>query len=636
MNSLRILILGGNRYNLAGIQAAKAAGFITFVADGNPVAQGFKAADFAVPVDLRNVDELELAVKQHGGVDGIVSMAEVGVRSAAELSSRLALPSISREAARCATSKALMRERWKDLGQLSPDFRVVATPEEALDAATALMPFPLISKPDLSHGGSRGVRRLESMDDVCSAFEFSRSQGLPGGNVVIERCVQGTEYSAEVLIWNGATHVLCVGRKVKSPPPFRVDLIIEYPAPLTRVQMDEVAEMCHLAIDRLGLTQGIAHIEFALTESGFVLFELGARCGGGHTPQIAAHVSGVDEFIESCRMACGHPPQQGSPQTSKAAEYRFLVLPPGQLTSSLIPPEVTQCPRILDAAVTVGNGTVVAPGPVRSTSDRHGFIVTLADSHDQARSAADWASSQIQLKYADGRIASPINLQHMLTIEHPPQVCTPSPLMQEDLHNVVQRYQGRIRNHGVTLPSLASGDAARQQLRHRIHATAISKKNSAILDVGCGLGCFLRFLRTSETDCTYTGYDIVPEYIDACRESFRDAEFLLRNIFSEGIEGTWDTIVLSQVLNNRYRLSDNMQVMKTAMQLCFSHCRYSLSIDMMSTYVDYQNPDLFYYDPAEIFNLARSLTRRVVIRHDYRPHEFCVQLFRDEAPNFIP
>jgi formate-dependent phosphoribosylglycinamide formyltransferase (GAR transformylase)/SAM-dependent methyltransferase len=636
VTSPRLLILGGNRYNVSGIEAAKASGFVTLVADGNPAAEGLKAADYALPVDLRDADRLEFFVQKHGGVDGIVSMAEVGVRTAAELSWRMSLPSISRDAARCATSKALMRERWKTLGSMSPDFRIVANRKEALTAAASLGRFPLISKPDLSHGGSRGVCRIETMADVCNAFDFSRSQGLPDGNIVIEQCVQGTEYSAEVLIWKGDTHVICVGEKVKSPPPYRVDLSVQYPALLTPRQMQNVSELCDLAIDSLGLSQGIAHIEFALTEDGFVLFELGARCGGGHTPQIVAHVSGVDEFIESCRMACGREPLRRSPRTSKGAEYRFLVMRPGKLTSSLIPPVVKESPQILDAAVTLSDGTVISPGPVRSTSDRHGFIVAIADSREQAKSVADWASTKIQLEYSDGQIASPIEMAELTPHLHEITIAPQSPLKEQDLETVVQRYRGRIQNFGVTLQSLASGDAARQELRHRIHATAISSKNATVLDVGCGLGCFLSFLRKSDVHCRYTGYDMVPEYIHACRQSFPDADFFIRNIFNDGIEGTWDTIVMSQVLNNKYRFSDNMLVMKTAIELCFKHCRNSISIDMMSIFVDYQNPDLFYYNPADIFNIARSVARRVVIRHDYRPHEFCVQLFRDEAPDFIP
>jgi len=56
---------------------------------------------------------------------------------------------------------------------------------------------------------------------------------------------------------------------------------------------------------------------------------------------------------------------------------------------------------------------------------------------------------------------------------------------------------------------------------------------------------------------------------------------------------------------------------------------------MLSTYVDFRNPDLFYYPPEEIFRMAKAIAPRVVIRHDYRAFEFCVQLFHPEVEGFV-
>ena len=109
----------------------------------------------------------------------------------------------------------------------------------------------------------------------------------------------------------------------------------------------------------------------------------------------------------------------------------------------------------------------------------------------------------------------------------------------------------------------------------------------------------------------------------------------MRNIFVDGIEGTYDTVVMSQVLNNRYQKSDNLQVMKRALELAFKQTRISVSVDMLSTYVDFRNPDLFYYPPEEIFTIAKAIAPRVSLRHDYRAFEFCLQLFHMEAEGYL-
>jgi biotin carboxylase len=416
MLSKRILILGGGRYNVPSILAAQAAGFLTLVADKNPAAPGLKAADHAVPVDLNDCESLAHAVTQYGGVDGVVSMAEVGVRAAANISARLGLPSISEEAAANATSKGAMRRRWQGIGQYSADFEVVATLDEARLAVNRLRRFPLIFKPDRSFGGSRGVTRVERTEDVANAFHAAQAGGLPNSEVVIEHCVEGSEHSAEVLIWEGKASVLCIGQKIKSLLPYRVDVSVQYPAQLTAAQEASVADMCNRAVFALGLTQGVAHVEFGFTDQGPVLFELGARCGGGHTPQIAHHVSGVNEFVEACRMACGIPPSQFEPSQRRGGDYRFLVFGPGVVEQVAIPATVVADVGILDVGITVQPGDEIRP--LRSTSDRTGFLVAVGETLPEAVARADRGCREILIRYADGTTRHAAELVEFRELAH--------------------------------------------------------------------------------------------------------------------------------------------------------------------------------------------------------------------------
>jgi len=205
----------------------------------------------------------------------------------------------------------------------------------------------------------------------------------------------------------------------------------------------------------------------------------------------------------------------------------------------------------------------------------------------------------------------------------------------DDVSLVVRRYQQRIAAHGTTFASLNSGSEAKQSMRHSVHASALRGTKASILEIGCGLADFYKCLLHQQWECSYHGYDIVPEYINECRRVYPQAKFELRNVFVEGIEGTYDTIVMSQVLNNRYQKSDNMHVMQRALELAFEHTRVSISVDMLSTYVDFRNPDLFYYSPEEIFRIARTISPRVLLRHDYRAFEFCIQLFHEGVEGYV-
>jgi len=210
-----------------------------------------------------------------------------------------------------------------------------------------------------------------------------------------------------------------------------------------------------------------------------------------------------------------------------------------------------------------------------------------------------------------------------------------SVLHQSDLDYVISRYRSRIADHGPTVESMKSGSEEKQDIRCLVHSSSFLTENPSVLDIGCGVGYYYGYLKKNGIACKYTGYDIVPEYIDKNLESYPEASFEVRNVFEAGINGVFDNVVLSQVLNNRYQSSNNVDVMTKMIELCFAHSRIGVSIDMMSSYVDFKNEDLFYYAPEQMFSIAKTIARRVSLRHDYRGFEFCLQLFHDDAPGFV-
>ncbi|MBK7139348.1 MAG: hypothetical protein IPH74_10090 [Bacteroidetes bacterium] len=136
--------------------------------------------------------------------------------------------------------------------------------------------------------------------------------------------------------------------------------------------------MCQKAILLLGIENGVAHVEFAYTETGPKLFEIGARCGGGHTPIIAKCVSGVNEFIEYCNISCGLPPTDFLPKYQKGAEYRFLIFPEGKITGIDISPTIYHNINVIDLVMNAKVGDNILP--IRTTSDRIGCVITAGNS----------------------------------------------------------------------------------------------------------------------------------------------------------------------------------------------------------------------------------------------------------------
>ena len=57
--------------------------------------------------------------------------------------------------------------------------------------------------------------------------------------------------------------------------------------------------------------------------------------------------------------------------------------------------------------------------------------------------------------------------------------------------------------------------------------------------------------------------------------------------------------------------------------------RRGAALNMLSTWSPVQEPAQYYADPAVVLDFCGTLTSRVVLRHDYLPHDFTVYLYRE-------
>ena len=93
----------------------------------------------------------------------------------------------------------------------------------------------------------------------------------------------------------------------------------------------------------------------------------------------------------------------------------------------------------------------------------------------------------------------------------------------------------------------------------------------------------------------------------------------------------FDYVVSSQTFNNRLAHEDNQTLMQDILRIGYEASEKGVAIDMFTSYVDFREDRLFYYSPEEIFRFSKTLTKRVLLRHDYPLFEFTVYLYRDFA-----
>ncbi|HUQ86862.1 MAG TPA: ATP-grasp domain-containing protein [Vicinamibacterales bacterium] len=390
-----IMILGASRYYARSIRKARAIGYRVVAVDREPAAEGFADADANEVVDITDRDGVLHAARRHA-IDGIVPLNDFGVETAAAVAAELGLTGITTNAAGRATRKTSMRAAWDAAALPQPRWRAASSMADALAAADAIGSWPLIVKPADSHGGaSRGVSVASSRDELRAAVEFAQQAYREDAEIIIEEWLDALEHSVETVTWRGETHILAVSDKVKTPLPYRVDKSVDYPTRLEGRALDALRELVVAAVRALGITVGAAHVEACSTATGPKLFELGARCGGGGTPDpIVPYVTGIDMLAEVVRIHAGDPPSRLVADTQRGCVYRFLTPQPGELRNVDGLEEVASWPGVLDCAVLVTPGQAIRS--VRVGADRAGFVIAGGQTRIDAQQLADRAEQSIR------------------------------------------------------------------------------------------------------------------------------------------------------------------------------------------------------------------------------------------------
>jgi biotin carboxylase len=160
-----LLLLGASRYYQKSIQNIKSYGYKVFVIDRNPNAPGFIYADNHAVIDIVDAEKAyQFAFVNK--IDGVLAINDYGVRTAAYISQKMGLNSLSYISATIVTDKALMRNMWSIDDVPIPKYFVTDTFKEAKDRVKELT-FPVIVKPaDSRGGGSRGIKVVFDVKDL--------------------------------------------------------------------------------------------------------------------------------------------------------------------------------------------------------------------------------------------------------------------------------------------------------------------------------------------------------------------------------------------------------------------------------------------------------------------------------------
>lgn len=382
----KLLIIGASILQLPAITQAKELGYFVGVVDYNPSAIGIPFADQFFCVSTIDIEGVAKAAEEFRP-DGIMTLAtDMPMRSIAVACERLGLPGISYETAIKSTDKGEMIKAFEANGVEHPWYFILSAPGD-LQNVIEQITFPCISKPT-DNSGSRGVVLVHDENELKAALAYSAENGR-SGSVIVEEYLQGKEVSVEIIVLDGIAHILNVTDKITTGVPHFVEMGHTQPSRIGERDLEEIRDLACRAVKAVGIENGPAHVEIMLTPNGPKMIELGARMGGDCiTTHLIPLSTGIDMIEATIRIACGEKPDIER-KFNKASAIRYFDAPKGVIKSIDGIDEARKIPGVVDIVFTKQVGDVV--DDIGSSTDRVGFVITQADTAEEAVQICDRA-----------------------------------------------------------------------------------------------------------------------------------------------------------------------------------------------------------------------------------------------------
>lgn len=404
MKEYVIMIGGGELTMPAYVIAREQLGLGIIAMDYDPETPGMRYADEAVPISTKDAHaaaEAAGSLADRLPIRGVFTVgADVEVTVAA-VADALGLPGVSLDVARRCNDKVLTHRHLDSVGFTEkPAYAVVHTAAEAASAA-ATIGFPCVVKP-IDNCASRGVQRVDSMEQVADAFALASRFNLDqGAGVLIEECLLGSKHTVEMIAYEGEWHLLSIIDTHYISPRWPCETGLNTTT-LPPAQQRRLFDFAARAAKSVGIEFGAHKVDVNLAADGAVrLIELTARLSGGFHCQYASPLAhGSHDIRAALKLAIGRPLDMDDIRHTheRGAAVRAVFPEPGVIVGIDGVDEALALPGVQKVFVWKKIGDTVSP--YRNSADRCAFVIADGATVQEAIANAEDGVSAVRITTA--------------------------------------------------------------------------------------------------------------------------------------------------------------------------------------------------------------------------------------------
>jgi len=197
-------------------------------------------------------------------------------------------------------------------------------------------------------------------------------------------------------------------------------------------------------------------------------------------------------------------------------------------------------------------------------------------------------------------------------------------------------YRELYEKHKGTTMAVSSESPAHKRLRFtQVTDIFAHEEACTVHDIGMGLADMYAFIqeRWPGKEITYSGTEILKEYVDACKGRYPDLGFHHRDLADRPGEDRYDYVVMSGVFHQRREstIRDWEAFAQNIIRNGFAMCTKGVAFNFISPFVDFYQTQVYYANLPKLLNFINDdLSRFFEIRHNYALFEFTVFVYKED------
>lgn len=193
-------------------------------------------------------------------------------------------------------------------------------------------------------------------------------------------------------------------------------------------------------------------------------------------------------------------------------------------------------------------------------------------------------------------------------------------------------YNDHLRKFGSTAQGVGWKNEEAQSVRFQQLVKLIDQRGNrfSLNDLGCGTADFFPFLKETNFQFVYRGYDVMPEMIQEANRRFDKLPDVSLKIIGTAQEmEVANYTIASGIFNIRFNADNDswLKYIRETLSFMDEKSLDGFAFNVLTKYSDeeFMKKELYYADPCEMFDYCKkNFSKNVALLHDYGQFDFTI------------